>query len=71
MGVEETIASDVQDYINIAVRLGNDRDWYEAVSTHVAKNKHRAYGDVSCVRAFEGFLETVCGRTEQAECCRT
>lgn len=60
MGVEETIATNKQDYIDIAVRLGNDRSWYNAVSSRVADNKHLAYGDISCVRVLETFLESVC-----------
>ena len=64
MGVEETIASDKQEYINIASRLGNDSAWYSAVSSRVAENKHRAYGDMVCVRALEDFLLSVCGKIE-------
>ncbi len=60
MGIEETIAADKQGYIDSAVRLGNDRGWYRAVSSRIADNKHLVYGDVSCVRALETFLESVC-----------
>jgi len=60
MGVEETIATDKQDYIDIAVRLGNDSNWCNAVSSRVAENKHRAYGDVICIRALENFLKSAC-----------
>jgi predicted O-linked N-acetylglucosamine transferase (SPINDLY family) len=67
MGVEETIAADVQDYVSIAARLGTDREWYDAVSGRVAVNKHRVYGDRICVRALEQFMEHVCGRSK-ADC---
>ena len=60
MGVDETIATDKHDYVDIAVRLGNDSIWYNYITSLVAENKHRAYGDMTCVRALENFIESVC-----------
>lgn len=64
MGVNETIAANRQEYIDIAVQLANDPDWRSAVSAKIAAEKHRAYNDRVCITALETFLETVCGRND-------
>jgi len=60
MGVEETIAANEQNYVEIAVRLANDKSWYNNVASRMSENKHRAYGDQECVRALEIFLKSAC-----------
>lgn len=62
MGVEETIAGNKQEYVDIAVRLATDRDWYEAVVSRIAARKHRVYADMTCITALEDFLITACGK---------
>lgn len=57
MGVDETVAADRDEYVRIAVRLANDTTWRAAVSARIAANKDRAYGDLTCVRALERFME--------------
>lgn len=57
MGVEETIATDADAYIRIAVRLANDMSWRRSVSEKIRANKHRVYGDKTPVRALERFME--------------
>ena len=57
MGVTETIAGTVDDYVAIAVRLARDAAWRDAVKARMAANKHRLYGDRACIAALEDFLD--------------
>jgi predicted O-linked N-acetylglucosamine transferase (SPINDLY family) len=57
MGIPETIAETIDDYISIAARLANDRQARSALSRRIADNKHKVYCDRACVPALEDFLE--------------
>ena len=57
MGVTETIASTIDEYIKLAVRLGLDPDWRKQISSKIAANKHLIYRDRTCIDALERFLE--------------
>ncbi len=59
IGVEETIASTVEDYIAIAARLGTDRGWRSTIAQKIAANQHRAYRDPACIKALEAFFQQV------------
>jgi len=67
MGMRETIAGNVEEYVSIAVRLARDVQWREAVSEKISRNKHRIYGDLECVRAMERFLTQVSGSGGEAD----
>ena len=62
MGVEETIASSVEEYVSIAVRLANDSVWRAEMSARIAGSKSRIYQDHECIKALEIFLLQVSGR---------
>ena len=57
MGVTETLASSVDDYVAIAGRLARDSDWRKLMSARVAERKQRVYRDQSCISALEEFFE--------------
>ncbi len=59
MGITETIAATVDDYVSLAVRLARDVPWRRAMKAKVAANKHRVYRDRAAIEGFEQFLETV------------
>lgn len=60
MGVTETVASSIEHYIEIAVRLGKDKELRNYIAEKILKSKHRIYFDEEAIRAFEDFLlETV------------
>jgi predicted O-linked N-acetylglucosamine transferase (SPINDLY family) len=59
MGVTETIAETIDDYVSIAVRLAQDVSWREAVKAKIAANKHRIYLDRACISGLEQFLNDV------------
>ncbi|MDA8430851.1 MAG: methyltransferase domain-containing protein [Geobacteraceae bacterium] len=62
MGVEETIATSMEEYISIAVRLALDTQWRDDVSGRISCNKHKIYQDRECITAMEHFLMRVSGR---------
>ena len=57
MGITETIADTVDDYIEIAVRLAHDTAWRDWIGASIAERKHRLFRDHSTVRALESFLQ--------------
>lgn len=59
MGVTETIAETVDDYIAIAVRLARDLPWRMAVKERMSLNKHKIYRDRTWILALEEFLNGV------------
>ena len=59
MGIEETIATNKEDYVKIAVHLGQDAQYRQHISQKVADNKHKLYGDLQPVRALENFILNV------------
>lgn len=56
MGTEETIAANKDEYVQIAVRLGQDAQYRQHISQQVAENKHKLYGDLEPVRALENLF---------------
>jgi predicted O-linked N-acetylglucosamine transferase (SPINDLY family) len=59
LGVTETIARDKDEYVEIAVRLGADREWRTDVLNRMTANQARLYSDTKCVRALEDFFRSV------------
>src|SRR5262245_8368989 len=59
MGVTETIARTVDEYVSTAVRLASDLPWCTAVRSRIAENKHRIYCDDACISALGEFLNRV------------
>ncbi len=65
MGITETVAKSADDYIEIAVRLGQDAAWRRSISEKIAITKARCYRDRDCVAALEDFFERCVAETEQ------
>lgn len=59
MGLTETIANSLEDYVALSVRLGTDSIWRKQISDKVAQNKSLIYKDITCVSALENFFEKV------------
>jgi protein O-GlcNAc transferase len=53
---QETIASTLAEYLELAERLGNDAGWRHQISGKIAEKKHRLYRDNTCITALEDFL---------------
>jgi predicted O-linked N-acetylglucosamine transferase (SPINDLY family) len=59
MGLEETIAKSIEDYIDIAVKLGKDKGFRKIISEKIASNKNKVYRDNECIEGLEKFFEDV------------
>ncbi|MFB2980228.1 glycosyl transferase family 2, partial [Microseira sp. BLCC-F43] len=56
MGISETIAQSKEEYVQMAVRLGQDAQYRQHISQQIAQKKHQLYGDLKPVRALEDFI---------------
>ena len=58
MGVTDTIARTLDEYVSTAVRLARDEAWRGGLRRKIAESKHRVQRDRACITALEDFLET-------------
>lgn len=56
LGVTETIATDKENFIDIAVRLGRDSDWRKEIARSITARESLIYSDRSSTDALEQFL---------------
>lgn len=56
MGITDCIAADPEGYIDIAVRLGTDREFNAGIRRAIAERSDVLYENVSVVREFERFF---------------
>jgi predicted O-linked N-acetylglucosamine transferase (SPINDLY family) len=59
MGVTETIARSVDEYVAVAQRLATDPMWRSAIKERMRATKHLIYRDRACIDALEEFLTRV------------
>jgi predicted O-linked N-acetylglucosamine transferase (SPINDLY family) len=59
IGVEDTIAQNRQEYLDIAVGLGLDRNWRQSIIEKIKANSDRLYNDLTCVKALEKFYQQI------------
>jgi len=55
LNVTETIAESEQEYIEIAARLGNDKNYRQKIVQKIADQHALIYNDLECVRGLEAF----------------
>jgi len=58
MGIGETTARTIDEYVSMAGRLGRDATKRAELSARIASHKHRVYRDRRSVAALEDFLES-------------
>jgi predicted O-linked N-acetylglucosamine transferase (SPINDLY family) len=58
MGVADTIAHTIDEYVSTAVRLARDKEWRSGLRRRIAESKHRVHRDRACITALEDFLDT-------------
>jgi predicted O-linked N-acetylglucosamine transferase (SPINDLY family) len=58
LGVTETIARDKASYVDVAVRLGTDRQWRAQILERMQAGHTRLYADTACVRGLEEFFRS-------------
>lgn len=57
MGMPETIAANVDDYVALAVRMAKDTAWRNEIRHRVAHDRGQLYRDRTCIAALESFLD--------------
>jgi predicted O-linked N-acetylglucosamine transferase (SPINDLY family) len=57
MGIMETIAGTLDEYIDLAVRLGTESQFRKKVRDKISQNKHKVFRDTSCIKGLEAFLK--------------
>lgn len=67
LGIEETIATDVDHYVEIVSTLGADADRRRALSARILAARKQLFEDCSSVSALEGFYRWVTGRAEPGD----
>jgi len=56
MGIKETVAASLDEYVDLAVRLGRDSGLRKKITDRISQNKHRLYHEKTCITALEDFL---------------
>jgi len=64
MGVMDCVAEDAESYVEIALRLGKDRNWREEIRSKIKARAHVLYEDIEAVRELERFFEWATGHRE-------
>ena len=65
LGIEDTIGSNVDEYIDIAVRLGRDHEWRDSLQNEIRKKKDRIFADKESIINLEQFLMAAVSSDEQ------
>jgi predicted O-linked N-acetylglucosamine transferase (SPINDLY family) len=62
IGVMDTVAQNIEEYIEIAVRLGLDQKWREGIKINQQSKLHKLYDDKDCIAGLEQFYLTLASR---------
>jgi protein O-GlcNAc transferase len=62
MGMPETIAATIDEYVALGVRIARDAAWRQELRSRVASDRQRLYRDRTCIIALEAFLERAAQR---------
>ena len=57
MGMPETVAESIDDYVALAVRMARDAEFRTAIKARIASDKHRLYRDRASIAALQDFIE--------------
>ncbi len=59
IGVDETIAEDENDYIAVASKLANDREWFLEIRELMKNKRNKLYNDATFIRGLEDFYRNI------------
>jgi predicted O-linked N-acetylglucosamine transferase (SPINDLY family) len=59
MGIDSLIAADAEEYATIAVRLGTEPDYRQAMSEQIVQKREPVFSPEETVRDYEQFFESV------------
>ena len=62
IGVRETVADSIDEYVSIATRLATNSEERRRISLEIDRNKHRVYRDRDCITGLEDFIENAARR---------
>jgi predicted O-linked N-acetylglucosamine transferase (SPINDLY family) len=62
LGVTATIADSPEQYIDIAIKLAEDREWRAHVVVQMQERRELLYDDRQCVSALEQFYQQAASR---------
>lgn len=62
MGLEELIATDQDDYVEKAVRLGTDKAWRAELSQRIQANRGKLFGQETALKQLEQFYLSTCSQ---------
>jgi predicted O-linked N-acetylglucosamine transferase (SPINDLY family) len=62
LGVTATIADSPEQYIDIAIKLAEDREWRAHVVVQMQERRELLYDDRQCVSALEQFYQQAVSR---------
>ena len=66
MGMTDTIAATIDDYVALAARLANDPAQRQALKARMREAEPKVYRDRACITALEDFLEHAARRSGEA-----
>lgn len=56
--VPELIAGSLDEYVSLAVKLGNSEEYRQSVVSKIKNNKHKLFHDLECVEALDKFFKS-------------
>jgi protein O-GlcNAc transferase len=59
IGMMDTVAQNVEHYVDIAVRLGLDEKWREGIKNRQESKLYKLYDDMECISELEQFYLTL------------
>jgi protein O-GlcNAc transferase len=65
MGCPEGVGATIEDYIQIASRLGNDAGWRREVAAKMSRSRQLLYADMETIHGLEQFLRQVTHSKEE------
>jgi protein O-GlcNAc transferase len=67
LAIEDTIASNLDDYVRIAIRLGKDRGWRNDIAHRIAGRRNQLFNDTRCVTSLEAFFRWAVGAQQPGD----
>ena len=57
VGHEEAVATSFEDYVALAIRMGNDEEFRLKLRDRTLRSRSRIFGDMEAIRGLEDFLK--------------
>lgn len=62
MGIDDCIAATMEQYVDLAVRLGTDKRYRQQIHQKILDANHTLFENAAGIREFEAFLQNVVPR---------